>query len=226
MDYQVPLLVLENDKVVEVPLIEVYNTSNGLDHEIMVSNFEKYREDNIEYSLYTLNSNFIDCIKKMHEKFEPVVSDRTDYNLLERILSTPVTFATKEAYARKREEENLTYEDTSIGCFDRDEGIFISLHTPLASVRGTIIHEYGHALNFELEPQKYDQSTLVMKELVAIFVQEHFGIIKEYYEHKIHHKAQRILHNLYDTPFNDMSFTEQWDLLTSIVNHKLPKQER
>ncbi|MDP3733887.1 MAG: hypothetical protein Q8R37_01540 [Nanoarchaeota archaeon] len=219
MEYQIPLLILEENVLQEVPLMEVYVTPSGLDHVVSIDTFEKHwPQKETQYGPYMLADDFISTVTQLNTLFAPLVAEKEDYNLLEKMLATKVTFAVENAYRRKRLEENTPVEEQSLGAFYEKEGILLLLQKSLIELNGTVIHEFGHALHKILTPDAYYKSNDVMKEIIAIHLQRHYGV-KRNYAMKPHSVAVAPLENLESTDFQKQRFEQRWELLTSLVNH-------
>ncbi|MDP3733726.1 MAG: hypothetical protein Q8R37_00725, partial [Nanoarchaeota archaeon] len=92
------------------------------------------------------------------------------------------------------------------------------LQKSLIELNGTVIHEFGHALHKILAPDTYYKSNDVLKEIIAIHLQRHYEV-KRNYAKKPHSIAVAALENLESTDFQKQSFEKRWELLTSLVNH-------
>lgn len=221
MDYQVPLLVLDDNKLLEVPLINLKLTPSGLDYLVCNDTFFKlWPWDETTYGPYCLANSFLADLTTVNRLFEPVIAQRDNFNLLETILSTKVTFAVENAYLQKRKEEEFLFVNQSVGEFYEKEGVLVRLQDSLNEVSSTITHEFGHALHYQLYPQSYSQSTIIAKEMVAIHVARSLGFKKKYSKEKPHYKALQILRNLDNHIFKKMSFKQQWELLIDLTNHQ------
>ena len=214
MRKEIPLWVMENEPV-KKPLVELVLTS-PVDYTINPDTYDSYWNAlGVSYEPEELVNEYLKISNDIYELFQPLFPTSSNFPLYERVMAIGITFFTPSVYAEKVKRPWAAYYCTL-------EGIVQPLkpNKSLKKLFEDTIHEFGHAMDHLLNPLKFKERKFAMYEMIAIFVEEKLGIREDYRKDHEYDKAQKILHGLYNTTFKGMSFAEQWNFLSPIVDHK------
>lgn len=215
----IDLIVLEEEKISKIPLAAIYTAD--LPERTYLINPQIYAQEpfNQYHHPNFLIHTYFNSLEDTKRLFQQILKDDLDMHktYCQHLIELPFAYATPEAY----EKENAPTK--SIAYYGgRDEGIIISLAQISEKMRDTAVHEFGHFMHEILSPGRYEKCDGVMKELMAIFVEEKADYQDTYEEqHPDHYKAQKLLHQLneiYD--YKTMDTAAQWNFLVGFMSHE------
>lgn len=219
----ISLLVMENDTVVRKPLAEI--NFDTLDYTINAETYDQYWNENKEkiwasFEPEELIKKYLQSTKKIYTLFKPLFSVDTTFSLNDKIRSVGITFAGWEAYNKLRSgHQDVSYSVSLYHKCKKGEIFQRIAYRSLDKIGDDSIHEFGHAMDHLLNPVNLDRRTLIMKEVMAIFVEEKLGI-DACYAKPPHRTAKDILWCLAHTRFSFLNFAEQWNFLNGILDHE------
>lgn len=174
-----------------------------------------------------LAGKYVRAMRKASLAFYDILAPKWDYaDVCEYLTKTPCTFVTNEAYQiikpKIEKEKDNDQEVNPIAHCQPGKGIYLSLYEKFTeTITGSIIHETGHDMHYNLYPKKYNKADSTMLELMAIFVQERCGYRRNYAENTPHGRAVKLLNQLRTKElFQRMNLSERWHFLVDFKSHE------
>ncbi|MEK6969961.1 MAG: hypothetical protein AABW48_06040 [Nanoarchaeota archaeon] len=172
-------------------------------------------------------SLLIEIVQKQIQ-FNPYYKIKTT-DLYKELLTTELSFATAEAFSckttagfRKDKEDEETKDQPAIAAYYSPlEGVVLAAqhNTRISTTDYLLTHEYGHCLDYLLNPTEYTNRSATMAEVMALLVQYQRGF-KINYSRGPHKRAQEILSTLNQTEFAKLDFANKWLSLKNFIDHQ------
>ena len=209
---EIPVWILEEDDPVKKPMFWLPEDAVKYDPIAHYRTLKHFVEKGIEWSPTQLYEQFRFGSEKVTDLFRPLANS-SSFPLDEKIQEIEegkFAFATGEAYDKKKSLSS------SVGYYNINEGIVVSLdRSSIRSVLGTVIHEFGHALDHMIDGNAFDKRDDVSREIMAILVQESLGFSRTYHTKSPHYKACQILYDLEKKMMKKWEFSSKWRWLSS-----------
>ncbi len=164
----------------------------------------------------------IAALKEIKKLYEIITAMNPGLNPEKLALEAEIAFAAPDAYQQlcKDRETDLDSEGHYY-CQTKEVLVKMPEDASLEKICSCLKHEYGHHLDYLLDPEGFDCKTAAMREVMAVFFENLLGV-NDIYSNECNVRAQDLLQQLYENKhFQEQYTANQWQFLSGFYSDEL-----